>query len=149
MHSLNDNTSGQNNGPCGGKAKALTELSGAGFNVPPAFVIEPQIFYKNLTAQQRTALESASTAEAFQSILENVTLRQKFQKKIMAQMANLDTNSTSFAVRSSAPDEDSAQHSFAGQLESFLFVSRDDVPRRVLDVWRSAFSGSSADTVSV
>jgi pyruvate,water dikinase len=140
MHSLNDNTSGQKNGHCGGKAKALTELSGAGFNVPPAFVIEPQIFYKNLTAQQRTALESASTAEAFQSILENVTLRQKFQKKIMAQIANLDTNSTSFAVRSSAPDEDSARHSFAGQLESFLFVSRGDVPRRVLDVWRSAFS---------
>ena len=140
MHSLSDNTSGQNNGQYGGKAKALAALSNAGFNVPPAFVIEPQIFYKNLTPQQRTALESASTAEAFQSILDNLELKPGFLKKIMAEIGKLGTNGARFAVRSSAPDEDSAQHSFAGQLESFLFVSSDDVPHRVVDVWRSAFT---------
>ncbi|MBW2438111.1 MAG: phosphoenolpyruvate synthase, partial [Deltaproteobacteria bacterium] len=140
MHSLSDNTSGQSNDQYGGKAKALAELSSAGFNVPPAFVIEPQIFYKNLTPQQRTALESASTAEAFQNILDNLKLKPRFLKKIMAESGKLGTNGARFAVRSSAPDEDSAQHSFAGQLESFLFVSSGDVPQRVLDVWRSAFT---------
>ena len=45
-----------------------------------------------------------------------------------------------FAVRSSAVEEDSGEHSFAGQLESYLFVSIDDVPRRIADVWRSAFT---------
>jgi pyruvate,water dikinase len=43
-------------------------------------------------------------------------------------------------VRSSAGDEDCAQHSFAGQLESFLFVEPAEVPEKVAAVWRSAFS---------
>ncbi len=140
MNSLSDNKTRKNNSHLGGKADALAELSTAGFNVPQGFVVEPHIFYKNLTPQQRSALESASTAEAFQNILEDVTLKQKFQKKIMTELAKLGTNGTRFAVRSSAPEEDSAQHSFAGQLESFLFVASGDIPRRVLDVWRSAFT---------
>ncbi|MFI0460352.1 MAG: PEP/pyruvate-binding domain-containing protein, partial [Candidatus Thiodiazotropha endolucinida] len=44
------------------------------------------------------------------------------------------------AVRSSAVDEDSADHSFAGQLESYLYVPVDQVADRVADVWRSGFS---------
>src|SRR5262249_10446022 len=36
-------------------------------------------------------------------------------------------------------DEDGAQHSFAGQLDSFLFVPPADVPRKVAAVWRSGF----------
>lgn len=140
MNSLTCNKTSKNNGQLGGKARALAELSIAGFNVPPGFVIEPQIFYKNLTPQQRTALEAASSNEAFQNILENLTLKLKFQKEIHAQLKKLGSNGARFAVRSSAPDEDSTHHSFAGQLESFLYVSAADVPHRVLDVWRSAFS---------
>jgi pyruvate,water dikinase len=140
MNSLTGKKASTNNGHLGGKARALAELSIAGFNVPPGFVIEPQIFYKNLTPQQRSALESTSSAEAFQNILKNLKLKLKFQKKLLAELGKLSANGERFAVRSSAPDEDSAQHSFAGQLESFLFVSAGDVPRRVLDVWRSAFA---------
>ena len=44
------------------------------------------------------------------------------------------------AVRSSAADEDSAERSFAGQLETFLFVTGDDLADRVAAVWRSGFS---------
>jgi pyruvate,water dikinase len=140
MNFLTPNKTSKNNGHLGGKARALAELFSAGFNVPPGFVIEPQIFYKNLTPQQRTALESASSDEAFQNILENLKLKLKFQKKLLAELKNLSLNGERFAVRSSALDEDSTLHSFAGQLESFLFVSAGDVPHRVLDVWRSAFS---------
>ena len=43
------------------------------------------------------------------------------------------------AVRSSACDEDGVQHSFAGQLASFLNVAPEDAAARVRDVWRSAF----------
>ncbi len=50
-----------------------------------------------------------------------------------------------FAVRSSAADEDGATFSFAGQLESFLFVPKKEVERRVTDVWRSAFSERVAE----
>ena len=43
-------------------------------------------------------------------------------------------------VRSSAMDEDGRQHSFAGQLDSFLFVSAQELGKKIADVWRSAFS---------
>jgi pyruvate,water dikinase len=46
----------------------------------------------------------------------------------------------SVAVRSSALDEDGARLSFAGQLESHLFVPPHEVADRITDVWRSAFS---------
>ncbi|MEM7697606.1 MAG: PEP/pyruvate-binding domain-containing protein, partial [Verrucomicrobiota bacterium] len=42
-----------------------------------------------------------------------------------------------FAVRSSAVSEDSAAQSYAGQFESFLFVSADEVAERISDVERS------------
>ena len=47
---------------------------------------------------------------------------------------------THFAVRSSAVDEDSQTHSFAGQLDSFLNVPLAEIPRRIVDVWCSGFS---------
>jgi pyruvate,water dikinase len=140
MNSLNCNEKSTNKDQSGGKAAALAELAMAGFNVPSGFVIAPQVFYKNLTGQQRTALESASSDEAFQNILANLKLKLKFQNKIQTELKKLSANGERFAVRSSAPDEDSAKHSFAGQLESYLFVSAGDVPHRVLDVWRSAFT---------
>jgi pyruvate,water dikinase len=45
-----------------------------------------------------------------------------------------------FAVRSSAVEEDGAEDSFAGQLESYLFVRADAIAERVADVWRSGCS---------
>ena len=45
------------------------------------------------------------------------------------------------SVRSSASDEDSSQHSFAGQLSSFLYVEGvDDVQRFVKACWASGFT---------
>jgi pyruvate,water dikinase len=44
------------------------------------------------------------------------------------------------AVRSSASDEDGAEHSFAGQLESHLFVSCERIAEKIAAVWRSGFS---------
>lgn len=47
----------------------------------------------------------------------------------------------SVAVRSSAAEEDGARLSFAGQLESHLFVPAEQVAKRVADVRRSARAG--------
>jgi pyruvate,water dikinase len=45
-----------------------------------------------------------------------------------------------YAVRSSAIDEDGKGHSFAGQLESYLYVPAAEVAARVAEVWSSGFS---------
>jgi len=97
----------------GGKAWALRELGAVGFPVPAWFVVAPGAF-------QEGALDSGF-AEALQQ-------------------AAASLRSVRLAVRSSAADEDGAEHSFAGQLESFLFVDPSEVTARVVDVWRSGFS---------
>lgn len=96
----------------GGKAAALAELHDAGFVVPPWFVVPP-------TAAR---LETAPLARALDDALQELGHR------------------GTFAVRSSAVDEDGAGHSFAGQFESYLGVRAADVVGRVRDVWRSAES---------
>src|SRR5262249_22495281 len=62
------------------------------------------------------------------------------QQEIAAALDELCPNGELVAVRSSASDEDGAMYSFAGQLDSFLFVPCGDVPSKVAAVWRSGFS---------
>ena len=102
----------------GGKAYALAQLAAAGFPVPAFFAITPEA----CVANEALALSS--------------TLRTDIYEALQA----LGDSDTRFAVRSSAVEEDGADNSFAGQLESFLFVSPQEIPARVVDVWRSGFS---------
>lgn len=52
----------------------------------------------------------------------------------------LDQTGGPWAVRSSAVDEDGQAHSFAGQLESFLNVAREDLVEKIGAVRQSGFS---------
>jgi len=96
--------------PVGGKARALGILTRAGFAVPPWVVVLP--------AARDAAL--SALAEALGPFL--------------------SMHKGPFAVRSSAADEDGADHSFAGQLESFLNVETADLPDAIRRVWASGFS---------
>ena len=53
-------------------------------------------------------------------------------------LARLAPNGELVAVRSSAIGEDGANDSYAGQLDSHLFVAHEDVAARIRDVWQSA-----------
>jgi pyruvate,water dikinase len=101
-------------GPLGGKARALASLRRAGLPIPDWFVLTPAAFAE--------------------------TLAPAVQADLTAALAELCPKGESVAVRSSASDEDGTQHSFAGQLDSFLFVPPADVPNKVLAVWRSGCS---------
>lgn len=90
----------------GGKATALRQLQGRGFDVPEFYVAHP----------------GAENSE------------------ILAGFDELFDDDTNVAVRSSAVGEDGAEHSFAGQFESYLFVQRQDVVARCHDVWNSGQS---------
>lgn len=101
----------------GGKGWALA-MAAQDFVVPAFVVISPAAFGpKGLTTAGAKALRGA--------------------------LANL--KGKTFAVRSSAVDEDGAEASFAGQLQSFLNVSPHEVEARVHDVWASAFVDSVSD----
>ena len=95
----------------GGKAAALARLSLAGFPVPEWFTLTPE------AARAEAGALQAALGEALRRL-----------------------GPGPYAVRSSAIDEDGSGHSFAGQLESHLFVAPQDVARRVADVWQSGSS---------
>lgn len=96
--------------PVGGKARALCALLTAGFPVPRFVVVLPS---------ESPPADADLIAHANRLV---------------------DGPSGSIAVRSSATDEDGSEHSFAGQLESYLNVAPSNVPARLADVRRSGFS---------
>jgi pyruvate,water dikinase len=102
--------------PLGGKARALAALRDAGLPIPPWFAVLPD------------ACDPARPEPSPELLAE-----------LTAAVAELCPGGEPVAVRSSASDEDGAQHSFAGQLDSFLFVGPGDVPGKVAAVWRSGF----------
>ncbi len=107
----------------GGKGFALARLSAAGFPVPAWLAVSPP----KVDAKALTPPESFSWPD-------------EFLQRLQVELAKLAPAGDRFAVRSSAVDEDGARSSFAGQLESFLEVTSDDVPRYIVKVWESVLS---------
>ncbi len=99
----------------GGKARALARAERGGLPTPPWFVVSAEVFRQNPTADELRA----HLAPALRAIAPDGAL---------------------VAVRSSASDEDGIEHSFAGQLDSYLNVRAADAPQKIEAVWRSAFT---------
>jgi pyruvate,water dikinase len=99
----------------GGKAGALARLRPAKLPIPDWFVVPPVTY------------DPAGVSVALGA-------------EIIATAREIAPAAAFFAVRSSALDEDGADHSFAGQLDSFLFVPLKGIPEKVAAVWRSGFS---------
>jgi rifampicin phosphotransferase len=105
----------------GGKAGALARLGDAGLPIPEWFVVTPEAF-------------AASDAT------ETFRLRPDLADEVVRTARAIAPDAAHFAVRSSAVDEDGSEHSFAGQLESYLFVPPERIPEKIEAVWRSGFT---------
>lgn len=127
----------------GGKAGALAALERTNLPIPAWFVVSPAAFRASLSDAQRSAFATARTTsdmETIGKILASVQLDQSVRAEIEQEVAALCPDGAYVAVRSSALEEDGARHSFAGQLESYLFVAPERVAEKVIEVWRSGFS---------
>lgn len=87
----------------GGKGASLGELTKAGFPVPPGFVITTNAFKK----------------------FQDKKFSEEFKKEIFQAFDKLTTGRV--AVRSSAVAEDSQNASWAGQLDTYLNVTRENL----------------------
>lgn len=123
----------------GGKALALLRLEQAGLPIPPWFAIPPSAFAAGLTREQVEALTSEQP-ERLNTALLSLKLSDEVQREVRDALRDLSGEGSRFAVRSSAVEEDGAQHSFAGQFDTFLFVDPDGISGKVAAVWRSGFS---------
>lgn len=123
----------------GGKINGLLDLAPCGFSIPPWFVVTADAFYQSLSADRIAALGSLAGENGPPEWFEEIRLADSVLAELRHALDKLSPAGEPVAVRSSAPGEDGLRHSYAGQLASFLNVFPEDVPSRIIAVWRSAF----------
>src|SRR5580704_8422077 len=122
--------------PLGGKARALAALRVADLPIPAWFVVRPEAFHDSLSDEQRHTLDRGVEGAMLRGMVDALQPSSAVCADLAEALAALCPDGAPVAVRSSASDEDGVQHSFAGQLDSFLFVSAADVPAKIAAVWR-------------
>lgn len=100
----------------GGKATALSKIGKVIDNIPSWFVV----IYTGFNKETKSIIDEAKF---------------EIEKKLQEFSEN-----DYFAIRSSAGNEDSSDNSFAGQFDTFLYIQKQDVIQKVLEVYLSAFS---------
>ena len=137
----------------GGKAANLGELTRAGFDVPPGFVITTAAYdlllnSNGLQKQMSDLLVSLHVDDPASVAQVSCLLRETLQnapipKQISEEVINtyLQLGSGAVAVRSSATAEDLPEAAFAGQQETLLNIIGDQaVLDAVRDCWASLWS---------
>ena len=114
----------------GGKAFHLQKLDAMGFNVPNWMVVESTV----LSAQLSSELYYDGIHKEFDHLL----IPSDVHESVAAFCKQ--SSSATFAVRSSAVDEDGISRSFAGMYKTFLNVPEHDVEDKVVEVWKSLVS---------
>ncbi|MDO8443936.1 MAG: PEP/pyruvate-binding domain-containing protein [bacterium] len=141
-----------NAGIAGGKGASLGEMTSAGIPVPPGFVILAESFEQFLRENQIEAdidsilskvnqkdINSVDGASAeIQSIILNSKMPADIETEILKHFAELDAEFV--AVRSSATAEDGSSASWAGELESYLNTTRENLLENVQKCWASLFT---------
>jgi pyruvate,water dikinase len=139
----------------GGKGGSLGELNRAGIDVPPGFVVRTEAFDRfvealELQAPVRSCVQSlaaddldgiAALAREVRLRFEDAELPPELEREIRAAYAALGESGACVAVRSSATTEDSADASFAGLQDTYLWVMQaDDVLKKIRSCWASLYS---------
>src|SRR4051812_25689006 len=97
--------------PLGGKARALASLREAELPVPPWFVVTPDAFHTSLAPEQSAALQADGDAVTLRSVVDKVCPSPDVERQIRAAVTALCRGWVDqLAVRSSASDEDGAEH---------------------------------------
>jgi len=136
----------------GGKAIGLGALLRNRLPVPAGFAVTTDAYrnYLNtsdLGATISTVLDGADTAaqmleasEELRALFDDSVLADDIAKQIAAAYRSLGDD-VPVAVRSSATAEDTAEASFAGQQDTYLWISGvDEVTRHVVRCWASLFT---------
>ena len=136
----------------GGKAASLGELTAADLPVPPAFVVTTDTYrsfieeagiddelFEAVDVETDDSEALAGAAERAQELICETPLPEAIHEEILDAYAEIGEG-TPVAVRSSATAEDLEDASFAGQQETFLNVTGEDLVDRVRECWASLFT---------
>jgi pyruvate,water dikinase len=136
----------------GGKGASLGEMTRASIPVPPGFVVlsgtfdhflyetdlmqEIESILKTVDHKAVHTVEGAS--EKIRGLIDGKDISKDIADEILGEFKKL--NARFVAVRSSATAEDGAEHAWAGQLESYLNTTEDDLLDKVKRCWSSLFT---------
>ncbi|CAF5124824.1 unnamed protein product, partial [Rotaria magnacalcarata] len=142
----------------GGKGANLAILFQRGFSVPDAFIVTTHAFQYVLNNQQtKDALLIIDTLD-----VDNINQLENASNTIKATICDIclpsdkidliisyynqlcEKNATAnmhVAVRSSATAEDLPDNSFAGQQDTYLHVTKENLIEKVKECWASLFTG--------
>ncbi|CAF4073143.1 unnamed protein product, partial [Rotaria sp. Silwood1] len=141
----------------GGKGANLAILFQRGFNVPNAFIITTNAFYYVLNNEQtKNALlmidkvdvdnikELENVSNTIKQTICNINLENDIidliinhYNKLCEKIGNINIH---VAVRSSATAEDLPDNSFAGQQDTYLHVTRNNLIDKIKECWASLFT---------
>jgi pyruvate,water dikinase len=140
----------------GGKGAGLARLAACGMPVPPAFVVTADGYRRAVPAEAREEVarrlaaipaglppeELEEAAAAVRAVLLAATDGHALTREVRAAHAELARRAgdpdLAVAVRSSSVAEDAADRSFAGEHDTYLWVSgAEEVDRRLRDCWAS------------
>jgi len=136
----------------GGKGASLGEMAGAKIPVPPGFVVlagsfDEFIKLTDLNVEIDHQLHSVDTdkihtVENASAQIQRRIIKAKMPKEIADEiLKSFDKLGAELvAVRSSATSEDSADAAWAGQLDSHMNITRENVPETVQRCWASLFT---------
>lgn len=132
----------------GGKALNLAKMSLAGFNIPSAMVVSVDAYdffiKQELEGKISRILDSidfnseesiSRGCSSIRNIIKEEELPPELFSPIQREISELPEGY--YAVRSSAVAEDLAEASFAGQLDSFLYIRKEGILDYVLECWAS------------
>ncbi len=139
-------------GIAGGKGASLGEMTRAGIPVPPGFVILASAFERfleeaDLNQELDTILHTVnhqeihtvdSASERIRQRIVSAKMPEDIATRIRANFEEL--GATHVAVRSSATAEDSTSAAWAGQLDTYLNTTEDDLLENVQKCWASLFT---------
>ncbi len=136
----------------GGKARGLNFLIQQSLPVPAGFVVTTDAYLesvKGLESQITAIAAAAQTPTECQAASEQI--RALFHQTIMVPeaasaiiTAYQGLGAVAVAVRSSATAEDTAEASFAGQQDTYLYITGvDSVLRHVVSCWASLFTAQA------
>lgn len=137
----------------GGKGANLGELLQNDFRVPPGFVVTAQVcqhFFESLgldkkieDLREKAPDDINAHCAEIRNIITETELPSKLADTIIAAHAELVANRQTAivcAVRSSATAEDLGDASFAGQHETYYYVTRDRLLSMIRHCWASLWS---------
>lgn len=136
----------------GGKGAQLGEMTKAGIPVPPGFVVITSSFdelleenslkptiaelLKQADPKKTETIDTAS--KEIRHIIAHAKIPENVEKEIHAAFETLSAEYV--AVRSSATAEDASTASWAGELESYLNVTKSELVHSVKKCWSSLFT---------